>query len=68
MTRLNFTAQQADALNIITQSVPKSELDTVLKKMVTTIKNRGIPDFMITGRLETVDTVSTLNELRERAN
>ena len=43
----DFTAQQAEALNIITQFVPKAEADAFLKQILLVIRNLEVRDIVM---------------------
>jgi enoyl-CoA hydratase/carnithine racemase len=43
----DFTAQQAEALNIITQFVPKAEANTFLERVLTGIRNLEVRDIVM---------------------
>ncbi|WP_261840815.1 enoyl-CoA hydratase/isomerase family protein [Aliamphritea ceti] len=47
LTGVDYTAQQAEALNIITQFVPKSDLESFLNLLLTTIKNWELRDIVM---------------------
>ncbi|RKD94072.1 enoyl-CoA hydratase/isomerase family protein [Marinifilum flexuosum] len=44
LTGADYTAQQAEKLNIITQFIPKSEADTFLEKMLAATRNLDLRD------------------------
>lgn len=53
----DFTAQQAEALNIITQFVPKAESDTFLKQLLLVIGNLELRDIVMYKEIITASIV-----------
>lgn len=47
LTGVDFTAEQAEALNIITQYVPKAELDNVLEPLLAIVGNLEVRDIVM---------------------
>jgi enoyl-CoA hydratase/carnithine racemase len=71
----DFTAQQAEALNIITQFVPKAEADVFLERVLTAIRNLEVRDIVMYKEIiaaslkdEDAGTEVELRHFLERAN
>jgi enoyl-CoA hydratase/carnithine racemase len=74
LTGADFTAQQAEKLNIITQFVPKAEVDAVLEELLLVVRNLEIRDIVMYKEIisasikdEDVGTEVELRHFLERA-